>query len=217
VISRRSFVSGHGFGAFGPVGRAHFAVLFGVLQGFNHAQGLVDIAAQGQVVDHLVLHNAFFVDQEEATESHAFVFFEHVKVAGDGFVEVGHQGVFNAFNPALGFGGVEPCGVGEVGVGRNPDYDGVAGREISQFVLEGVNFGGAHKGEVEGVEKQHHVFAEVVGQLEVINHFAFDNGFSGKIGSLFGNQGHSRIPPSDSSNSRVEWAVAPIQTLHSEL
>lgn len=37
----------HAFLAFLPTGRAHFAMLFGVLQGIHHAQHFIHIATQG--------------------------------------------------------------------------------------------------------------------------------------------------------------------------
>ncbi len=55
--------------AFLPLSRAHFAVLFVELQGINHAQHLVDVATQRQIVDNLVTNDTVLVDQEGATNA----------------------------------------------------------------------------------------------------------------------------------------------------
>ncbi len=41
----------HGGSAGGPLSGADFAVLVGVLEGLNEAEGLVDIATDGEIVD----------------------------------------------------------------------------------------------------------------------------------------------------------------------
>src|SRR5690606_28691684 len=53
----------HALGALVPACRAHFPVLLGELEGIDHAQHLVDVAAEGQIVDHLMTHDARLVDQ----------------------------------------------------------------------------------------------------------------------------------------------------------
>ena len=57
---------GHGILAFLPVRGANFAVRFVVNPSVEHADGFVDVAADGEEVHELVTHDAFFVNQEES-------------------------------------------------------------------------------------------------------------------------------------------------------
>jgi hypothetical protein len=44
-------------------------------------------------------------------------------------------------------------------VGTDPEHDCVESREFIDGVRESVQFGGAHIGEIEGVEEQHDILA----------------------------------------------------------
>ena len=52
----------HGIASFRPVGRAHFAIFFKVLEAVEHANRFVYVPSQRQVVDQLMLNHAFLVD-----------------------------------------------------------------------------------------------------------------------------------------------------------
>ena len=74
-------------------------MLLGELQGVDHAQHLVDVAAQGQVVDHLVAHVAGLIDEEGAAEGDLGFRVLHVVGLADAVVDVGHQRVFTGPMP----------------------------------------------------------------------------------------------------------------------
>ena len=63
----------HGVFALFPVGRADLAVFFGELEGFEDAQGFVDVSSEREVVDEGVSDNAFLVDKEEAAKGDGLV------------------------------------------------------------------------------------------------------------------------------------------------
>lgn len=192
-------VWGHGVGAFFPVHGADFAVLFEVLEGVDDAEALADGASEWHVVDDLVADDALFVDEEESAVGDEFAFdlevafgvngvlaSEDVVVFGDGFVDVGDDGVGNAVDAALIARGLEPGPVAEFGVGGAADDGDVAFFEFREFFLEADEFGGADEGEVFGVEEEHDVFfAFELLEGEVFEDgFAF-NGFGGEGGCLF--------------------------------
>ena len=175
-------------------------MLFGELQRVNHAQHFVDVAAQRQVVHHLVLHHAGAVDQERAAESDAAIGF-NVEGLAQFVLDIGHQGVANLADAALFHRGVAPCGVGELAVDGHADHFHVLGFEVGQTVVESDQFGRAHEGEVQRVEEYYRVFAGgsllegvVVNDLTIAQHGG--EGFRAiEEGGLFANEyGHCGSP-----------------------
>src|SRR3972149_6576275 len=73
-----------------PVGRAGLAVLLEELQGLDHAEDLLHVAAQQQVVDNLVADDAALVDQEQPPQCDP-AGEQHVVRLGDRLVQVGDQ------------------------------------------------------------------------------------------------------------------------------
>jgi hypothetical protein len=66
-----------------------------------------------------------------------------------------------------------PSQVRELAVDRYAKNLGVALVEFSKLLIEGNDFGGADKGEVEGVKEKHHVFAKVIVEVngfELVSH-----------------------------------------------
>ena len=57
--------------AFLPVGGADIAVLLVELEGLDHAQGLVDIPPQGEIIDHRMTDDSITVNEEGAAKSDA--------------------------------------------------------------------------------------------------------------------------------------------------
>src|SRR5512137_1689431 len=55
----------------GPAGGAYLPVLLEELQGVHHAQHLVDVPSQREIVDDLVAHDALLVDEERSAEGPA--------------------------------------------------------------------------------------------------------------------------------------------------
>src|SRR5476649_1713626 len=172
-VSRNTFGgSGHAFVAFFPVGRANFAVRFVELQSVNQTDQLFHVTAQRQVVDDLRADNAFVVDQERATESHA-TFGLYVVGLGDFVLHVCSHGVANLADTAIVHRGVAPGVVGEVRVDRNSDHFNIACLEVRHAVVQSDQLGRANKGEVQWVEEHQAVFAfDGRGQGEAVNDFA---------------------------------------------
>ena len=91
-----------------PVGGADLAVLVGELEGVDEAEGLVNGAADGEVVDCDLAHDAVGVDDEEATEGDAFFFDEDAVVFGELVVLVGEERDVDVAEAAVAAGGVGP-------------------------------------------------------------------------------------------------------------
>jgi hypothetical protein len=134
-------------------------VLFGELQGIDHAQHFVDVAAERQVIDHLVANDAVLVDQEGAAEGDAGGFELDVVGAADLVLDVGDQRVLHLADATVVDRGVLPGEVGELRVDRDADDFDAALLELVQAVIEGDQFGRADEGEVKRVEKDHRVLA----------------------------------------------------------
>ena len=84
-----------------------------MLQRLEGAQGLVHAAAEGEVVDGVVLHDALLVDDEETAERDA-VLGEDVVGGGDLLLEVGDEGVVDVAEAAGVTLGLNPGEVGEL-------------------------------------------------------------------------------------------------------
>ena len=92
-----------------PVGGADLAVLVGELEGVDQAEGLVDAAADGEVVDGDLADDAVGVDDEEAAESDALLLNEHTVVLGELVVLVGEEGDVDLAEAAVPSRCVGPC------------------------------------------------------------------------------------------------------------
>lgn len=92
-----------------PVGGADLAVLVGELEGIDQAEGLVDAAADGEVVDGDLADDAVGVDDEEAAEGNAFLLDEDTVVLGELVVLVGEEGNVDLAEAAVTSRGVGPC------------------------------------------------------------------------------------------------------------
>lgn len=145
----------HGVAARLPAGGADLAVLVGELEGLDEAQGLVDVAADGQVVDGDLAEHALGVDDEQAAQGDALVLDQHAVVAGDLEVLVGDQRQLEVLaQAALLAGPLTPRQVGEVAVGGDAQDGGVELLELGEGVVEGQDLGGANECEVHGVEQK---------------------------------------------------------------
>lgn len=91
-----------------PVRGADLAVLVGELKGVDEAEGLVDRAADGEVVDCDLADDSGGIDDEEAAEGDAFFFDEDAVVLGELVVLVGEEGDVNLAEATVAAGGVGP-------------------------------------------------------------------------------------------------------------
>lgn len=181
----------HGLLAGLPVGGADLiGVGLHVLEGLQNAQGFVDAAAHGQVVDRAVHDHTLRIDDEQAAQSDAGFLIEHFVGAGDLFFEVGHQGIGDVAE-ATGFAiGLHPGQVAELAVNRDAENLGVAAGEIAVAVAEGDDLRRADEGEVEGIEEQHHVLTAVLGEGHLLE-FLIHHRSGGEVGGRQANEpGH---------------------------
>lgn len=155
VLQATLGVSLHGLATRLPAGGANLAVLVGELEGLDQTQGLVDVAAHGQVVDGDLAQGALGVDDEEAAQGDTFLLNQAAVVAGNLEVLVGNEGQLEVLaETTLLAGALAPGQVGEVAVGGDTQHGGVELLELGQGVVVGENLGGADEGEVHGVEQE---------------------------------------------------------------
>jgi len=84
-----------------PSNRTDHAILLVLLEGVQKAQGLIDIASDGQVVDLNSLDNAFGINQEETAHRYSGCFLKHAVIGAHLFSKVREQGVFASLDSAL--------------------------------------------------------------------------------------------------------------------
>jgi hypothetical protein len=179
-------------------------VLFGELQGINHAQHFVDVAAERQVIDHLMANGAVLVDQEGAAEGNAGGAELDVVGAADFVLDVGDQRVLHLADAAVVDRGVLPREVGELRVDRDADDFDAALLEFVQTVIEGDQFGRADEGEVERIEKDHHVLALVVRELQRLHFIVAKDCGCVEIGRLFADENSHVVSP-DEVERFTDW------------
>ena len=158
----------HGRLAFLPLGGADVAMLLEELQRVHHADHLVDVAPQRQVIDHLMANDALTINQERTAQGHG-VIHQHIVVAGDAFGEIRYHGHLHLADATLCLRGILPGQMGIMGIDAARHDFAVAGLELRQAVVEGEDLRRADEGEVQGVEEQHPIFAlDVVRKLELL-------------------------------------------------
>lgn len=119
-------------------------MLVNELEGLDDTDGLLDGAADGEVVDVHGAEGALGVDEEGATEGDALVLEEDTVGLRDRVVAVGQEAeVEVGAEAALLAGGLRPGEVGELGVGRERDDLGVDGLELLDGVVEREDLSGA--------------------------------------------------------------------------
>ena len=145
--------------------------MIGGLQGLDHAQQLVEVAAQTQrVVDDGPDHGLGIDDEHRADRlggvltrhDHAVLLCDlhrHVVDERERHLDVAHVAERD-----LVLDGAQPCDVAVETVYRQPDQLGVVGRELFLQRGECHEFTGAHRGEVCRVGEQDDPFADVVGR-----------------------------------------------------
>jgi hypothetical protein len=77
--------------------------------------------------------------------------------------------------------------VGELAIDGDAEDLGVAFGELFEFVVESDDFGGANKGEIERVEEEDHILAEVIVQVDGFKIFAH-NGLCCEVWSGLGDK-----------------------------
>ena len=85
----------------------------------------------------------------------------------------------------------------ELAVDGNAEDFAILAGEIGVTVAESRDLRGAHEGEIQGIEEQHHVFAAVLGQGDLLE-LLIDHSGGGEIGGLMahaqrGHVGDARV------------------------
>lgn len=145
----------HGLATLLPASRADLAVLFGELEGLDKADGLLDVAADGEIVDGDLSEDTLGVDDEEAAQGNTLVLNQDTVAARDLVGLVGDERKLQVRTKATLLARLlNPGEVGEVRVGRNTEDGGVDGAETVKRVVVLDDLGRADKGEVHGVEEE---------------------------------------------------------------
>ena len=171
-------------------------MFLGELQRVDHAQHLVDVAPERQVVDHLMADDAVAVDQEGAAEGDAGGVEFDVVGATDFVLDVGDERIADLPDAALVHGRVLPRQMGEFRVDRHADDLDVARLEFGQAMVEGDQFGRTDEGEVERVEEEHDVLAaRLCGEAELADLVVGGDRIGGEVGcGLAYEDGHRDSP-----------------------
>lgn len=137
----------NGVGTRGPVGRTDFAVLVGELEGLEQSQGLVDGSTDRQVVDGDLSQSTLWIDQEDTSESDAFVLDQNTVVLGKRVVSVSNKRDVQWAQATVGSGDVGPGQQGVLGVGGGEQDLGTLVLELLGLLGVGNDFGRTDEGE----------------------------------------------------------------------
>ena len=202
-------VVGHHGGLAGlPAGGAHLTVLVRVLEGLHHAENLVDVAADGQIVDGVLAEDTLAVDDVSGAESDTSItggLEKAAVVAGDGLLDISdHRDLHGAEATLLsGLHGV--LSVGELRVDRAANKLAVDGLELAGLVAELADLSGAHEGKIEGPEEKHDIFASELFQGDLLKS-VLPPGLSGECGGRLTDEGLlSRFNHLDSLSSFKDY------------
>src|SRR5574337_672615 len=125
----------HPLGPLGPSGRTDLSMCLSELERIHHAQHLVHIASEWQVVDNLVLDDAVFVDQERAAQGHSAR--QYVVFASDILCKVGYQRIAYRTDAALVDRGTTPCAMSIMRIHGATDHLHVALLELAYAMIKG--------------------------------------------------------------------------------
>src|SRR3569833_2499991 len=131
-----------------PAGQADFAVFLEELQRIDQAQHLIDLAAERQVVHHLVLHDTLAIDEERTTQGDA-VRVLYAVGAGDLVLDVSDDGESHGADSALVHRRVAGGGMGELRFVRHALQIDTTITEHHHTKKKGDDLGVADEGEIQ--------------------------------------------------------------------
>ena len=182
-------------------------MLVNVLEGLHDAEDLLDVAADGGVVEGGVAEDSLAVDDEEGAAGVARVAEEGVVLDAEVLGEIGEEGEVQGASETTGLAGdLGPGEVGVEGVDGGAEDDGVDGVELGEVILEGEDLAGADEGEVEGVEEEDDVLAGVVGERDLLE-FSADEGIDGEFRGSATNAKRSESRSRTSSHFRKRCSI----------
>ena len=145
-----------------PAGGADLTVLISVLECFDHAEDLIDIAADRQIVHAELTKGSLFVDDISRTKGNTLVLRvlkEAAIVAGDALCNIGDHGHSHGAKATSLSRLHGVLSVGELRIDRATDKLAANGLELGSLVTELADLSWAHKSEIEGPEEQDNVLA----------------------------------------------------------
>jgi hypothetical protein len=173
----------HGLSALLPASRAHLAVLVGELEGLDETESLLDVAADGKIVDGDLAEDTLGVDDEETAESDTLVLDQDTVVTGDLGGLVGDEGELQVGTETTLLAGLlNPGKMSEVGVGGDTEDGGVDLLEAVEGVVVLDDLGRADKGEVHGVEEEDDPLSLKVRELDVLELASGEEGSGRELG-----------------------------------
>jgi len=155
-------VRGHRWLAGLPSGWADFTVLISVLEGLHHAEDLVDVSSNGEIVHAHLTENTLLVDDVGSSESDTLIVRVVQKaaiVAGDALGQIrDHRDGHGSKTTLLtGLHGV--LSVGELGVDGATDQLAANSLELGSLVTELADLRRAHEREVKRPEEKDDILA----------------------------------------------------------
>lgn len=137
-------------------------MLVSVLEALHQAEDLVDVAADGEVVDAELTEDTLGVDDVSGAECDTCVIGVVQKAAvvgSDGLGQVGDHGEVHGAKTTLLTGLLRVLSVSEVGVNGATNELGTNGLKLGSLIAELADLSWAHEGEVKGPEEEHDVLA----------------------------------------------------------
>jgi hypothetical protein len=186
VVLGQLGVSLHGLGTGLPSAGDDLTVLLVVLEGLKEAEGLVDVAAHGKIVNSDLAEVLLGVNDEDAAEGDTVVLTllnENSVVLGDLLGEIGQDGDVHLAKATLLALLVGPGQVRELAVDGGSDDLATEVLELLSAVGVLDDLRGANEGEVERVEEQDNPLSLVVGQADRLEGAVGHQRISGELRS----------------------------------
>lgn len=144
-------------------------MLLDELEGLNQAEDLGSVTSNRGIVHGDVTNVSVGVDEEKSTVGVASVEVEATVGGGDLLVDILNEGDVHLSKTTVLAVSVDPSEVREDRVDRHTNDLSVQGGELSSGLREGNNLGGAHKGEVQGVEEEDNPLTGILRQRDLLD------------------------------------------------
>lgn len=144
-------------------------MLVSVLEGLDETDDLIDVPADGQVVDAVLAKDTLFINDVRSAESDTCVvtvFDEAAVLLRDRLGDIGDHGEAHGTKTTTLTSLHGVFSVGEVRVDGTTNDLGVHGFELGALVLELADLGWAHEGEVERPEEEDNVLTSELFQVD---------------------------------------------------
>lgn len=119
--------------------------LIGELESLNQTDDLVNVTANGQIVNGDLTNDLLGVDDEQTTVSNSLILLQDTVIGGNLLGEVSNDGDLHLSQTTLVAGGVDPGEVRELRVAGAGEDGGLEAREALDSLGEGNDLSGADK------------------------------------------------------------------------